>query len=121
MKERQPRFIWQDALLVLIIAMNLGAIFLTNYFTATLSHYTQVANNIEMNSFQRVLLNLGYVHFLLQGMVYAFLVLFYLHLRRNRTKNYLAQNTFDFIVLLFFILATTDFVNDLSVVLGVLR
>ena len=115
------RFIWQDVLAASIVFLNLGALFITNYLTSTISAYTSAANLLESDPAQRLLLNLGYLHFILQGVLYAILLTFYLYLRGNRNKGQVHKQVFIFIVLLFFILGLTDFGNDLSIVLGVLR
>ncbi len=115
-----PRFIWQDLLIVLVIVLNVGANFLTHIFLTTITGSAAAANQLESNPVQRTFISLGYVQFIIQGALYAILVVFYLHIRRNKDKNYLANQTFTFITLFLFLLVVADFVNDLGIVLGLL-
>lgn len=117
---KKIHFIWQDWMVISGIAMNAGARVATNLVVASLSHLTQAASAIESNpAAQAASLNI-YLTFIGFAVVIGFMLAYYLSIRKSRKTNEISKFFFNGFTFVFFIFLFFDFLNDVSVLAGVL-
>ena len=116
----KPKFIWQDSIAVASIALNYGARIVTNIVNVKISTYAQQAITAEASPGARAINTSFYISLVTGAVALAILLSYYLYLRKSRNKSegwLFAFNTF---TLIFGLMALLDFLNDISVYIGLL-
>jgi hypothetical protein len=113
------KLIWQDYCVGLSLVFNVVAYGLTKYLLVILGFSIKH----ETNLVQRMMMSYSYFGVIFQGMLLAFLVIFYLNLRSKYSKEdsivkYTSLNLF---VMIIFMVLLVDVVNDIGVIAGVMH
>ena len=113
------KLIWQDYLLGLGVALNLGARLATGFIQNSLSGLVQTTNTLESNPTSRTTITTSYfVTFAVSMVMYAGLLCFYMYMRKGRDKSEYNKIAFSFFTLLCAFAFASDFINDFAIVLA---
>lgn len=120
MEIRGIKLIWQDYLIASAFAMNAAARMITNFVVSSISHLSQVASNIEANPTAKLASLNVYITFIEFAVIAGFMLAYYMRLRRQRDKDEPWSFAFNAFTLIFFVMLLFDFLNDASILLGVI-
>lgn len=116
------KFLWQDYLVGIGIALNAGARLITTYLVSSIKHLVTNAQAIETNPIAKVAATSYLITFIQFGLLASFMCAYYVYLRKRALKSkkdndYFSMNVFTFMA---FIMLLFDFLNDSGILLAIL-
>lgn len=113
---------WQDWLVGVGLLLNLASRFVTNVLTSSISGLVASANAIEANptGAAKAASTSYFISVIEFCLIMAFIVAYYIYLRRQAAKKESWQFAYLLFTLFAFILLLFDFINDSSILLGLI-
>lgn len=114
----------EDIIMAFTVAFSYGALFLTRFAIGMTTSFAKTAENaeiiakaVEANPIQAVILSLGNISLIINViMIPAVLLSFYAYFRKKYKDD--NREILTAITIIFMIVTSRDFVNDLGIVLG---
>lgn len=115
------KILWQDILVFAAIILNIAAKLTTGIIENTLAAVVQTANVLEANPVQRSVATGSYfIQFVTSSIMYAMLLSLYWWFRKGHNQNEYSKYAFAFFTILVFWSFFSDFLNDASVLIGII-
>ena len=117
---RMPKILWHDIAIVVGLACNFGAQWLTIFLTTSLQSVVSKTEFLEANPIQRLIQDFQFLNLIWLVCTWALVLGVYLFMRRKRNQDESWKLSFDVATFAIFLMFFIDVWRNTAVILGVL-